>query len=1068
MSRSLGDLSNFVQDAYRITLKKEFVPEDIVIGTYTFLPWVRGGVGAFVNNSNGGLRASVQVSVPIQADGQGDLAAVPPPVQVRGPGDVIGLDERPVIRRYPMPGATNAEDTFLAHIEFDRPVMPWLFSPTAASGDQLVPWIALVVLEQGRYSLKQGSQGRPDHVATFLGELQPTDDAWAWAHAQLIGPVGAPTDDDRLTAAYGPVNLSRLLCPRKLDAATQYLACVVPLYNAGVATGLDLAAPANLEMAWTRAGDLSDVDTPITLPVYTSWRFATGEDGDFGSLAEKLIGVPAPWQVGRRLTDMSTPRGGLPPLADGDNGRLQTIRTAVYSPNAPEQNSMDPREVAAFTAETATWPTAETETLRNELNRPNQLAAATATQGSPVPRPIIGPEIYDRYQAALARVDPNRDDDWFGELNLQPKNRIAAGLGTRVVQKDQEQLMQAAWAQVGEVDAVNRAMRWAQLARFVGASSYVRHISPLSFGDLMAATQRVHSRVLAEPALTVAADIARSNLADSAATSAFRRVTRPLGGLARFVADDPAAHARLIADGDTARDMQRPYRELGGVDGIGPEVAAALDPGRVAPALGGDPTAIAAALDAAGQALAAQPAGMDIATEQIRTATPNTKDFAAVAGKQLLTALDRGLKGGNANQPIWKISAAAAASAVTAVPELAEVARSYTTRLLKGIDLQPPPPDHATAEMFVMAREANPQVMTETFTSIGDDLVTTDWPGTPLRPGVGVGSATLLNLLEPAANLTARMKARIGASLPSWLPIDWFDDLLLNPVMVAPVFTRPMYLALDAYSRDWLLPGLNTFPQPNIVTVLQSNPAFVEAFLGGLSHEMGRELLWRGYPTDQRGTYFRRFWNQAKDDLVQDIARFAPTDLGSHVVPTLNGVVLMVRGELIRRYPHAVVLGMLAGSVVDGVPVFDDPAQNPGKVLAPIIFHGPLPPDIVLVGFDLTVEEITTAAQGNDGSGWWFVIAEHPTAPRFGLDDHTIVPTASRDQLGWDSPGIVRLGSFLNTSDHVVVHDAPSGPPETVTFGAEAASTARVLLRDPIRAAFEAGKMLRGTGALNG
>lgn len=1066
MTKSLGDLPNFVQDAYRITLKKDFVAEDIVIGTYTFLPWVRGGVGAFVNNSGGGLRASVRVSLPVQADRRGDLAATPPPVQVRGPGDVLGLDERQVIRKYPMSGATNAEDTFLAHIEFDRPVVPWLFSPTAATGDQLVPWIALVVLKQGRYSIKQGSQGRPARVATFLGELQPTDDAWAWAHAQLIGPAGPATDDDRLTRAYGPVNLSRLLCPRKLEPETQYLACVVPLYNAGVATGLGLPAPATLARAWTRVGDLSDIDTPITLPVYTSWRFATGEDGDFGSLAEKLIGVPAPWQVGRRLTQMSTPGAGLPPLADGDVGRLQTIRAAVYSPNAPDQNSADPREIAAFTAETATWPMTETEALRTELNRPDQLAAATAPDGSQVPRPIVGPEIYNRYQAAAARVDNTRDNDWFGELNLQPKNRVAAGLGTRVVQKDQEQLMQSAWAQVGDVDTANRSLRWAQLARFVGTSSYQRHISPLSFGDLLATTQRVHTRVLAEPSLTVAADVARSNLADPAATSAFRRVTRPLGGLARFVADDPTAHARLVADGDTARDMQRPYRELDGVNGIGPEVAAALDPRRVAPALGGDLTAIASALDAAGRALAGQPAGVDIASALIRTATPSTADFAAAAGKHLLRSLSRGLKGANPKQPIWNISAAAAASAVSAVPELADAAKSVTTGLLQGIDIQPPTPDHATAEVFVLAREVNPQVMTQTFAPIGDDLVRLDWPGTPLRPGVGLTSATLLNLLDPAVNLTARMKARIGTSLPAWVPEDWFDDLLLNPVMAAPVFTRPMYLALDAYSRDWLLPGLNTFPQPNIVTVLQSNPGFVEAFLGGLSHEMGRELLWRGYPTDQRGTYFRRFWNPAKDDLQQDLARFAPTDLGSHLVPTLNGVVLMVRGELIRRYPHAIVLGMLAGSVVAGVPVFEDPAQNPGKVIAPIIFHGPLPPDLVLVGFELTVDEIKTAAQANDGSGWWFVIAEHPTAPRFGLDEQAIVPTVSRDQLGWDSPGIVRLGSFLNTGDHVAVKDAPSGPPQPVIFGADAASTARVLLRDPVRAAFEARTMLKGTGAI--
>ena len=33
--------------------------------------------------------------------------------------------------------------------------------------------------------------------------------------------------------------------------------------------------------------------------------------------------------------------------------------------------------------------------------------------------------------------------------------------------------------------------------------------------------------------------------------------------------------------------------------------------------------------------------------------------------------------------------------------------------------------------------------------------------------------------------------------------------------------------------------------------------------MAGLNHEMARELLWRGYPTDQRGTVFRRFWDRA-------------------------------------------------------------------------------------------------------------------------------------------------------------------------------------------------------------
>ncbi len=229
---------------------------------------------------------------------------------------------------------------------------------------------------------------------------------------------------------------------------------------------------------------------------------------------------------------------------------------------------------------------------------------------------------------------------------------------------------------------------------------------------------------------------------------------------------------------------------------------------------------------------------------------------------------------------------------------------------------------------------------------------------------------------------------------------------------------------------------------------------------------MGRELLWRGYPTDQRGTYFRRFWDASKDDLVQDLARFTPTALGSHLVPALQDrVVLMVRGDLIRRYPDAIVLAMYAGRLDAGVPVFEDPALNPGtKVLAPIQFHGHLDPDITLVGFDLTDQEIRDGDHGD--AGWWFVIAEHPTGPRFGLAENSIVPTVSRDELGWDAAGILRPGGFLATSPTRTLQDTDpaGGPTAQAVLGADAASTAHALLRDPVRAAFRAITMLASIG----
>ena len=66
----------------------------------------------------------------------------------------------------------------------------------------------------------------------------------------------------------------------------------------------------------------------------------------------------------------------------------------------------------------------------------------------------------------------------------------------------------------------------------------------------------------------------------------------------------------------------------------------------------------------------------------------------------------------------------------------------------------------------------------------------------------------------------------------------------------------------------------------------------------GLNHEFARKLLWRDYPTDQRGSYFRQFWDvrgyidseglsddPLKEKLydIPELHRWAPTSkLGEH------------------------------------------------------------------------------------------------------------------------------------------------------------------------------------------
>ncbi|MCU1428822.1 MAG: hypothetical protein JWL83_2822 [Actinomycetia bacterium] len=1083
MSRSLSELPNYVTNAFHLVPEEHFVPENIVLGSYTFLPWVRSGVGAaVVAPAAGQLRATIAIAVAVQADGQPDQSAKPPtPLAVRGPGDVVGIDERQVIRCYPSPGTSNAEDSFLAHVEFDRPELPWLFTPAAPAGDRLTPWIVLIVAAAGRYELAPGRGGRPPQISVRKSELQAidagVDDPWAWAHAQVVGPADSgPTIPDRLTPSYAAANLSRLVCPRHLAPDTQYLACVVPAYDAGVQTGLGTGSPGTLAPAWTRAADASDADNAVLLPVYSSWRFGTGPAGDFESLAEKLAGVPAPWQVGRRVTDVAFPKGGLPDLAPDDAGRVQTIHAPLVSPQKPSAQSDDPTEVAAAHAETATWPAAETDALREVLNTPDRLAGTPPDVHAPPDRPVIGPELYARFHAAVSRLEKERTD-WFAELNVRPEHRVVAGLGTRVVQMDQEPLMQSAWAQVGAIDDANRQLRWAQMARFVGDAFHERHVQPLAFGDALGFTRRVQSRILAADALTVAAQVADSNLADAAVTATFRRVTRPLGGIARFASTQRLELARVVATDGIARDMQRPYRDLDGVAGVSELAANALDFERVAPVLGVSTDQVAATVVAHGQTLVDAPSvpeAFGLAVDGgARTTSGTDRTLARRAAEQVIDHIERAAPREPLRDPARAVGLASLLESLVAVEgDLGQKAAELARRLRRGIDAEAPEPNQQLAGILSSAREVDDATVVRSFTPIAGDLVAVDWPGTPVRPALGLDAATLVDLVRPAVTVTARVRGRFGATLPSWLPPDWFDDLFVQPIMAAPVFTRPMYQALDAYSREWLLPGLSKFPQPDVVTVLVSNARFIEAFLTGLSHEMARELLWRGYPTDQRGTYFRRFWNGASDELVQDIHRFTSTPLGEHVVASLSGrVVLMVRGELIRRYPDALVLSMLAGTKdAEGRPIFEDPAGNPNtKVLAPILFHGHLEPDIVLVGFDLTVSEMQAAAAA--GHGWWFLIAEHPTAPRFGLREE---PSADnlRDPLGWGDLA-VRLGGpapiargFLDARTAKLVRDSDAVGAPQATFGAHAAATAHVLLRDPVRAAFEGLTLLGPTGIL--
>ena len=115
---------------------------------------------------------------------------------------------------------------------------------------------------------------------------------------------------------------------------------------------------------------------------------------------------------------------------------------------------------------------------------------------------------------------------WFRELNTDPRHRIVGGLGTRVVQAEQEDLMLSAWNQVVGINAANRALRLAQLAMHTSAALHRRHLTALSDAALLSVTERVHAKVLDAPARSVWAALDVSSLPQTVTTGAFRRLAR--------------------------------------------------------------------------------------------------------------------------------------------------------------------------------------------------------------------------------------------------------------------------------------------------------------------------------------------------------------------------------------------------------------------------------------------------------------------------------------------------------------------------------------------------------------
>ena len=160
---------------------------------------------------------------------------------------------------------------------------------------------------------------------------------------------------------------------------------------------------------------------------------------------------------------------------------------------------------------------------------------------------------------------------------------------------------------------------------------------------------------------------------------------------------------------------------------------------------------------------------------------------------------------------------------------------------------------------------------------------------------------------------------------------------------------------------------------------------------------MARELLYHEYPTDQRGTYFRQFWDvrgvlgpggaPIDPEKLRDIERihrwkaarsaWAPIPDASRA-PREGHLVFLIKGELLRRYPDTLVYAVKA-KIEDGARTLGDRGALSG-------LRGPARSRHRVLRLRPAGRARSRRPDPTKDQGWYFVLQEQPTEPLFGLD----------------------------------------------------------------------------------
>ncbi|HYI09822.1 MAG TPA: hypothetical protein VEK57_12230 [Thermoanaerobaculia bacterium] len=1089
------------------------------IANYSFLPWLRHGLANQIGpDAFEGARATMNVSLRVEGDRlDGTGTDVSPDVvqnvALFGPGDIQGIESRAIVRVEPRNWVTNFEPNYLPAIEFYDEDFVWRYTPEAPVNGRLRPWLALVVLAEGEFEEGKNVKDKPlGYVDVKTLDVFPSfDQLWAWAHVH----VNRNLIDDKVV--FDDMNVvlprlqsvlqenpdhaySRLVSSRRLLPKTGYHAFLMPAYESGrrAGLGLDPGGAGPTVSAWDSSSNGSEGSH---FPYYYRWYFRTAEAGDFETLVRLLEPKPADFRVGTRDLDVQRPGIKIRGVENKPElGGVLKLGGALRVPRAGFEGE-EKKKLEMYEQWAEPFPQPMQEDLARRVNlaedyagQPASVANAAAKITDPDnpgdPDPVVTLPLYGTWHARTKRLlDSGASNDWLHELNLDPRFRVAAGFGTRVVQENQETYMDAAWSQVGRIVEANQRIRFGQFSQAVSTVWYDAHIKPLvavkqEKGFVLIAPLKKRVR---DGKATVQQHLRESHVQPVLTSGAMRRVLRPRGRLMRSLPfngkQTPDNLLHRVNEGEVSAAPPRgtppplpAVNEL--ADKLLPNVPAWLiDLIRHYPNLIWWLLLFIAVLIVLLFLLAPPPVAVAAAIVLVVVAI-------------VLFVWWMWL--------YWWIRAADSIREENQThPKVNRLPKSPGFRIVPIGDTQrwPGGADNDEAKDFK-------EGLKRAFDLIGESGKVSHKPPKEKLDLPGLVD-TMVAALDPGTTIPARILGTIV--LPGHVQAEKGEGFV--EAMVYPELNMPMYKPLNGISSELFVPNLHQIAE-NSVTLLETNQKFIESYMVGLNHEFGRELLWRQFPTDQRGSYFRQFWDpgghldtggldpEALKEKLYDIPKLhlwpKSSNLGDHdhreKGASEEEVVLVIRGELLKRYPNPVIFAQRArwqekpkGTIdlkaerrLVELTAVDGQIPSHEEVRTPL-YEAHVSPDITFFGFDLTVTEAVGGSGTKDNDpGWFFVIKERPGEPRFGLDTGKQPKLHVWNDLSW---GDVQL---LNDR-HVNVDVPPAGLIEPVDPSDEeklpqheedakivwneavtSAHLAYILFQAPVRVAFHASEMLGG------